>query len=105
MGYKSTTFNFQIIKLLQGTTNVDARFSNIHQPSGSQSFLDCRVDVDAFVVIENATVVVRTPSETRRRDAVQPSLGGDVAIYEIVVCAVIVICCIVIFHTLQVILQ
>ena len=107
MSYKLIIFDFQIIKSLQATY-IDARFSNTHQPAGSQTFIDRRGGLDAIFAIENVTIVARTPSDPRRGGAIQLLLGThgeDIPIYEIVVCGVIAICGIVILYTLRVILQ
>ena len=64
MGGESAIFEFQGNKLLEGTTNLDARHSDFNHASGDQwqSLVDSRV-----VVNWNVIIVIEDPSRSRER--------------------------------------
>ena len=131
MGGESTVFEFQGNKLLEGATNLDARFSNYNRASGGQSIVDRRVDASTVIMIENLAIgignvegtlsrvcrrepvkrtssrepVERTPLRERRRERRRENLAGNVSVYKMIVRGVVVICCMVVLHALRVVLR
>jgi hypothetical protein len=75
VGDKLTIFEFQGTKLLEGATNLDARYSNYNRASGGQSIVDCSVYADTVIVIENTAIVneniERTLSREHHRESVE----------------------------------
>src|SRR6202051_4882327 len=67
---ESTRFKFQGNKLLEVATNLNARHANFNHASGGQSIVDCRVDTNTVVVIENVAISsLHSPTDPSQSDA------------------------------------
>jgi hypothetical protein len=95
-------------KLLEGTTNADARYSNINRAS-RDLINDHRVNVNPVTVnLDVAIFTEEAASRASSRECQGECQGEPIEnanIYDAVVYAVIVICCAAIMHALPAVLK
>ena len=100
VGGESTIFEFQGNKLLEGATNLDARYSNFNYVTGDQTIIDRRVYANTVVVIEKVVVVEKVVEKVVIVEKVvgvekSRSVCETIGYCAVVICFTVVVGCIV----------